>query len=170
MSAIGPFIAFLRKRSKLTQRELAEAIGKSTKAISHFENGHYTPSVDTTEKIAAALKASPDETRKLLLLRDRALNAAWRRTSGAIDKAIEMDYIPADLPPMYVQELRDWESSQDKPVTAEKIRDRFQHDLEARPALQLWQLAKQLTPEDLDAVLALTRSLADRGKETQPQK
>ncbi len=46
-NSIGDRIRFLRIINSITQRQLAESVGVSQKAIASFENGHSTPSEDT---------------------------------------------------------------------------------------------------------------------------
>ncbi len=48
---IGLFIAKLRKESKMTQKELAEKIGVTDRAISNWENGRRIPDVSLYQKI-----------------------------------------------------------------------------------------------------------------------
>ncbi len=50
-----------RKRSLLTQQEVADAVGMSKSEISRIENGRHRPYFNTVKKIAAALGADPEE-------------------------------------------------------------------------------------------------------------
>ncbi|WP_426061207.1 XRE family transcriptional regulator [Hymenobacter sp. B1770] len=52
---IGSTILQLRKKAKLTQWQLAESVGVSGAAISHFENGTSKPSAETVEKLTQVL-------------------------------------------------------------------------------------------------------------------
>ena len=54
-AVIGANVAILRKRAKLTQKQLAEACGISTPRISEFESGLANPTVETLERIASEL-------------------------------------------------------------------------------------------------------------------
>ncbi len=47
-----------RKIRELTQAQLAEKIGVSSRAVQYFEQGTRTPSTETVEKIADALEVS----------------------------------------------------------------------------------------------------------------
>lgn len=49
----------LRKKVKLTQKELAQKVGITASAISLYEKGDRTPSVDNMCKIADVLGCSP---------------------------------------------------------------------------------------------------------------
>lgn len=69
--AVGSKIKVLRKRRKLTQPELAEAIDRSVDALSNLERGISLPNFETLERLSAALgvpvrdffPASPEEER-----------------------------------------------------------------------------------------------------------
>ena len=53
--SIGPKILQLRKKMKLTQVQLADKVGVSGAAISHFENGTSKPALETIEKLSQVL-------------------------------------------------------------------------------------------------------------------
>lgn len=52
---IGKNIAEARKNASITQKELSEATGIHQETLSRIESGRVNPTVDTLEKIAAAL-------------------------------------------------------------------------------------------------------------------
>ena len=52
MAHTGPRIRYLRKSEKLTQQELATAIGVAKSTISMYENGQRKPDFETLEAIA----------------------------------------------------------------------------------------------------------------------
>lgn len=54
----GSFIATQRKAVGLTQKELAEKLKVTDKAISRWENGHGYPDIETLESLSAALDLS----------------------------------------------------------------------------------------------------------------
>lgn len=56
---VGRRIATLRKRARLTQRQLADAIGTSPEVVSRLEHGAVTPSLERVEEIARALRVHP---------------------------------------------------------------------------------------------------------------
>ena len=58
---LGKRIRELRKNSKFTQSDLAEATGLSTNFIALIEQGKRSPSIETLDKIAKALKVTLDE-------------------------------------------------------------------------------------------------------------
>lgn len=58
---LGQRIASLRKRRKLTQEQLAEAVGCSVEFISLVERGVNAPSVAGLEKFAKILKVEVRE-------------------------------------------------------------------------------------------------------------
>jgi transcriptional regulator with XRE-family HTH domain len=55
MSAIGDNIKKYRELKGLTQKELAESIGKTKNVISNWENGLNKPDIDTIELIMGVL-------------------------------------------------------------------------------------------------------------------
>lgn len=58
---LGKRIAALRKKQKLTQEQLAEAVGCSVEFVSLVERGVNAPSVAGLEKFARALKVEVKE-------------------------------------------------------------------------------------------------------------
>lgn len=60
MNAIefGKFIAQQRKAVGLTQKELAECLLVTDKAVSRWENGHGYPDIETLENLSKALEVS----------------------------------------------------------------------------------------------------------------
>lgn len=56
---INDNIKAARMALRMTQDDLAEAIGASRVTISKYENGHFLPSVPALEKIASALGTTP---------------------------------------------------------------------------------------------------------------
>lgn len=60
MNAIefGRFIAHQRKAVGLTQKELAERLLVTDKAVSRWENGHGYPDIETLENLSKALEVS----------------------------------------------------------------------------------------------------------------
>ena len=58
---IGENIKLARKKAKVTQVEMAEKLGVYQKDISRWENGEYTPSLETFAEICKILNASADD-------------------------------------------------------------------------------------------------------------
>ena len=58
---IGSRIRAIRAEQKITQEQLAEAVGVGTSHISHIESGNGTPSLETLIRIINALDCSADE-------------------------------------------------------------------------------------------------------------
>lgn len=52
---IGQSIQEVRKKAKLTQKELAEKVGMATITVQQYERGVRTPKIETLQKIAQAL-------------------------------------------------------------------------------------------------------------------
>ncbi len=52
---IGKFIADMRKKKGLTQKEFAEKIGVTDKTVSRWENGHYLPDVSLFNELCKIL-------------------------------------------------------------------------------------------------------------------
>ncbi|MDD6273022.1 MAG: helix-turn-helix domain-containing protein [bacterium] len=58
---IGKFIAKSRKESNLTQQELADRLGVTDRAVSHWENGRSLPDVSLFKKLCEILNISINE-------------------------------------------------------------------------------------------------------------
>ena len=58
---LGRFIAQRRKERNLTQRELAEALHVTDKAVSKWERGAGCPDISLLEPLAEALELSVDQ-------------------------------------------------------------------------------------------------------------
>lgn len=58
---IGKFIADLRKEKKMTQKELAETIGVSNKAVSKWENGNGMPEMSILMPLCQVLQINVNE-------------------------------------------------------------------------------------------------------------
>lgn len=54
----GSFIAQQRKEAGLTQKELAEKLNVTDKAVSRWENGHGYPDIETLESLSIELNVS----------------------------------------------------------------------------------------------------------------
>ena len=61
MNIIGKNIRDARKALKMSQDELAEAIGANRVTISKYENGVYLPSVPALERLAVALRTTANQ-------------------------------------------------------------------------------------------------------------
>lgn len=57
----GNLICYLRESHNLTQKELADILNVSDKAVSKWENGQAIPRIDTLEKIAQTLDTTVEE-------------------------------------------------------------------------------------------------------------
>ena len=58
---IGRYIAEKRKRAKLTQRQLADKLGKSDKSVSKWERGICLPDVSVYMELCEILEISVNE-------------------------------------------------------------------------------------------------------------
>ena len=59
--SIGEKIAVLRKRHKMSQKELAEALGINVSNIFNYEDDRYKPNIDLLIKISDLFSVSLDE-------------------------------------------------------------------------------------------------------------
>lgn len=66
MDTFGSRLKALRKKKRLTQRELAKLIGAKHNSISDWENDGHKPDVDTIERLMGVFEVSSD----YLLARD----------------------------------------------------------------------------------------------------
>ena len=58
---IGKFIAICRKNKKLTQQELADKLGVTDRAVSHWENGRRLPDYSILKPLSEELGVSVNE-------------------------------------------------------------------------------------------------------------
>ena len=58
---IGAFMAARRKRKKLTQRQLAEALGVTDRSVSNWENGVCLPDASLYHSLCELLQISIEE-------------------------------------------------------------------------------------------------------------
>lgn len=82
---IGKFICKLRQDKSLTQKDLADKIGVTDKAISKWECGNGLPDITLLEPLATALDTSVAE----LLNGEVIANASVEKTDEAIVQAVE---------------------------------------------------------------------------------
>lgn len=66
------FIRYHRKRAKLTQQDLAEAIEMTNRSVTDWEAGRTTPGRDALAKLATVFQISLDEFRKYISFDDLA--------------------------------------------------------------------------------------------------
>lgn len=71
--AVGEALAELREKRGLTKAELARRVGKSSMAITHYENGERTPDPETLRALTGVLSAKPSQ--------------LWRRVERAAEEA-----------------------------------------------------------------------------------
>lgn len=82
----GPLLRYLRRRARLTQRELAIAVGYSESSISRLESGQRPPDDATLRALfvpALAIDAEPAWTDALLVLAEQARTAAHEPEDAA---------------------------------------------------------------------------------------
>lgn len=58
---LGKRIKELRKKQKLTQEKLAEAVNIDTVSLCNIENGKYYPTAENLDKIVKKLNSTPSE-------------------------------------------------------------------------------------------------------------
>jgi transcriptional regulator with XRE-family HTH domain len=58
LSKLGKWIAIIRKETRLSRQQLADATGMSLMAITYIENGQRWPRISNLEKIAKVLEVS----------------------------------------------------------------------------------------------------------------
>jgi len=80
-------LARIRKARKLTQTQLAEAVGANQATISKIEKGLGNPTLDMIERIAAALKVHPSQLFTRNALEQRAVDALEKMTDDHTKEA-----------------------------------------------------------------------------------
>lgn len=92
----GKFIAECRKKQKLTQEQLAEKLGVTSKSISRWENGRTMPDVSLFEPLCKELNISVNE-----LLKGEEID-----DSGAQPASSSQALIESELPTEYSEYLK----------------------------------------------------------------
>lgn len=57
---IGNNIKSIRKKNKLTQKDLADKLNKSVRMVQKYENGEVTPNIEVLKEISKILNVSLD--------------------------------------------------------------------------------------------------------------
>ena len=57
---IGNNIKSIRKKNKLTQKDLADKLNKSVRIVQKYENGEVTPNIEVLKEISKILNVSLD--------------------------------------------------------------------------------------------------------------
>ena len=101
--AFGTFVAMLRKEKGITQKELAQRLFLSDKAVSKWETAASVPSIDLLIPLADLLGVTVTE---LLMCRrmeqDNALSAAQ------VEQVVKTAVSYSDKPPRAYQKNRKW--------------------------------------------------------------
>src|SRR5215510_10593016 len=95
-TTFGTFLRYLRRRARLTQRELGIAVGYSTPQISLLENGHRLPDLATVAALfvpALDVQHEPELVNRLLLFAAVAHERAGGR-AGASTVSVYQQPIP----------------------------------------------------------------------------
>lgn len=86
---IGKFIAKCRKEKNMTQQELADKIGVTDRAISHWENGRRLPDYSLIKKLCDILSISINE----LFYGEKISNENYKeKAEDNIEKLINDNY------------------------------------------------------------------------------
>lgn len=86
---IGAFMAACRKRKKLTQRQLAEALGVTDRSVSNWENGVCLPDASLYQSLCDLLQISIEELfAGEFLLEEQAQNAADSRLLHLLERRL----------------------------------------------------------------------------------
>jgi transcriptional regulator with XRE-family HTH domain len=80
-------LARIRKARRLTQSQLAEAVGANQATISKIEKGQGNPTLDMIQRIAAALKVHPSQLFTRDALEQRAVDALDQMTDDHAKEA-----------------------------------------------------------------------------------
>ena len=94
---LGGFIAQRRKELKLTQRELADAIHVTDKAVSKWERGMGCPDISLLEPLAEALGLSVDQLLTYQTAPTEPEAAAEPVTSQAVQAVLDLTLEHRDL-------------------------------------------------------------------------
>lgn len=82
---LGNFISELRKEQGMTQKDLAQLLNVTDKAVSKWERGKSFPDVSLMEPLASALKITPYE----LFICEKATQATAEEASDAVLESIK---------------------------------------------------------------------------------
>lgn len=94
-NAIGNKLLTIRKRSGMTQSEVAEAAGLSDRTYADIERGDVNTRIETILKVCAALQITPDavlteENPSLTVKRDELLKQLDKCTEKQKETALEL--------------------------------------------------------------------------------
>lgn len=94
---IGQRIKKYRKQKKLTQEQVADTVGISTKHLSRLENGHHNPRFEMIIQIAHALNIPTDA-----LAKDQpndSLDIFWENIKPNIEKlsVAQLEYLKKNI-------------------------------------------------------------------------
>ncbi|MBC8075086.1 MAG: helix-turn-helix domain-containing protein, partial [Chloroflexales bacterium] len=98
-TTFGALLRFLRRRARLTQRDLSIAVGYNFAHISRLEQGQRLPNHATVAAVfvpALGLEHAPEWAARLLELADSAHDAALvNALSASADASAQLDLVPA---------------------------------------------------------------------------
>ena len=117
---LGSRIEQLRKNKSMTQKDLAEKLSLSPKAISFYELGQRSPSYDTVQALAKIFEVSPayllgwiDEEGNLvqqeITIPEQFKKLGWNHPSPAPRRINVYGRIPAGVPLEAITDIIDWE-------------------------------------------------------------
>lgn len=95
MGTLGTNIKALRKKKKITQRELAEMIGVNEVTVRSYESDKYNPKTDVIMKLCVALDCKvsdiiDDENQKYYRMFDEHLKDLWKNIQDSDQKRQEL--------------------------------------------------------------------------------
>jgi non-specific serine/threonine protein kinase len=99
-TTFGELLRYLRRRARLTQRELGLAVGYSEAQVNRLESGQRLPdvlAVKTTFVDALGLQREPQAARRLLALAEQAARKSAGATAGSTAESAPPTNLPAQL-------------------------------------------------------------------------
>lgn len=143
-------IAELRKKKKVSQASVAEALGITRQAISLYERGEHEPKLETWQKLAKFFDAPVPYLQGFGLSNEQAINLVWKWAHNEADYS---NYQMFDILKTFFksnfsnEELK--KIFEDEQSFAQFMNNRF------KSVFNYYSLSTMLSPEDLEKALTI---------------
>lgn len=87
---LGSFLARQRRAARMTQPDVADAVGVTLRSVSNWEKGHSTPKPDSLKKLASLFRLKLDDLAQYLTSEQVQEYAEFTGTEAQRRKALEL--------------------------------------------------------------------------------